>query len=106
MGRNYEEGGMINGPRHAQGGVMINAEGGEAVMTRGAVTMFAPLLSAMNQMGGGTSFTRGAAGQAGYDAPKVTETITQPQIVKTYVVSSELTTEAQKQARLKDLSIL
>ena len=106
MGRNYEEGGMIQGPRHAQGGVMINAEGGEAVMTRGAVTMFAPLLSAMNQMGGGTSFTKGAAGQAGYDAPKLTETITQPQIVKTYVVSSELTTEAQKQARLKDLSIL
>ena len=106
MGRNYEEGGMINGPRHAQGGVMINAEGGEAVMTRGAVTMFAPLLSAMNQMGGGTSFTKGAAGQAGFDAPKITETITQPQIVKTYVVSSELTTEAQKQARLKDLSTL
>jgi hypothetical protein len=106
IGKNYEEGGLINGPRHAQGGVMIEAEGGEAVMTRGAVTMFAPLLSAMNQMGGGTSFTRGAAGQAGFDAPKVTETITQPQIVKTYVVSSELTTEAQKQARLKDLSTL
>ena len=106
MGKNYEEGGLINGPRHAQGGVMIEAEGGEAVMTRGAVTMFAPLLSAMNQMGGGTSFTKGAAGQAKYDAPKVTETITQPQIVKTYVVSSELTTEAQKQARLKDLSTL
>jgi hypothetical protein len=106
MGKNYGEGGMIEGPRHAGGGVMINAEGGEAVMTRGAVTMFAPLLSAMNQMGGGTSFTRGAAGQAGFDNPKTTETITQPQIVKTYVVSSELTTEAQKQARLKDLSIL
>ena len=106
MGKNYGEGGMIEGPRHAGGGVMINAEGGEAVMTRGAVTMFAPLLSAMNQMGGGTSFSKGAAGQAGYDAPKVSETITQPQIVKTYVVSSELTTEAQKQARLKDLSIL
>jgi hypothetical protein len=106
MGKNYEEGGMINGPRHAQGGVMIEAEGGEAVMTRGAVTMFQPLLSAMNQMGGGTSFTKGAAGQAGYDNPKTTETINQPQIVKTYVVSSELTTEAHKQARLKDLSIL
>jgi hypothetical protein len=106
MGKNYGEGGMIEGPRHAGGGVMINAEGGEAVMTRGAVTMFAPLLSAMNQMGGGTSFTRGAAGQAGFDNPRTTETITQPQIVKTYVVSNELTSEAQKQARLKDLSIL
>jgi hypothetical protein len=106
MGQNYGEGGMIEGPRHAGGGVMINAEGGEAVMTRGAVTMFAPLLSAMNQMGGGTSFSKGAMGQANNDNPKTTNVITQPQIVKTYVVSSELTTEAQKQARLKDLSTL
>ena len=106
LGKNYGEGGMIEGPRHAGGGVMINAEGGEAVMTRGAVTMFAPLLSAMNQMGGGTSFSQGAAGQAGFDSPRVTETMIQPQIVKTYVVSSDLTTEAEKQARLKDLSTL
>ena len=106
LGKNYGDGGMIEGPRHAGGGVMINAEGGEAVMTRGAVTMFAPLLSAMNQMGGGTSFSQGAAGQAGFDSPRVTETMMQPQIVKTYVVSSDLTTEAEKQARLKDLSTL
>lgn len=105
-GENYGDGGMIEGPRHASGGVMINAEGGEAVMTRGAVTMFAPLLSAMNQMGGGTSFSKGALGQANNDNPKTTSVITQPQIVKTYVVSSDLTTEAQKQARLKDLSTL
>ena len=105
-GQNYGDGGMINGPRHAGGGVMINAEGGEAVMTRGAVTMFAPLLSAMNQMGGGTSFSQGASGQAGYDNPRVTETMTQPQIIKTYVVSSDMTSEQEKNARLKDLSTL
>ena len=105
-GQNYGEGGMIDGPRHAGGGVMINAEGGEAVMTRGAVTMFAPLLSALNVAGGGTSFSKGAVGQANDDAAKSGGTIIQPQIVKTYVVSSDLTTEAQKQARLKDLSTL
>ena len=105
-GQNYGDGGMINGPRHAGGGVMINAEGGEAVMTRGAVTMFQPLLSAMNQMGGGTSFSQGASGQAGYDNPRVTETMTQPQIIKTYVVSSDMTSEQEKSARLKDLSTL
>jgi hypothetical protein len=106
LGQNYEKGGMIGGRRHAQGGTLIEAEAGEAIMTRGAVTMFAPLLSQLNQMGGGTSFSQGAAGQAGYDNPRVTETMTQPQIIKTYVVSSELTTEAQKQSRLKDLSTL
>jgi hypothetical protein len=106
LGKNYEQGGLIGGRRHAQGGTIIEAEAGEAIMTRGAVTMFQPMLSMMNQMGGGTSFSKGASGQAGYDNPRVTETITQPQIVKTYVVSSDLTNEAQKQARLKDLSTL
>lgn len=106
-GKNYGDGGMIDGPRHAQGGVMINAEGGEAVMTRGAVTMFAPLLSAMNQMGGGTAFSKGATGQAGFDNPKTSSpAMSQPQIIKTYVVSNELTSEAQKQAKLKNLSTL
>ena len=106
LGRNYGDGGMIEGPLHAQGGVMINAEGGEAVMTRGAVTMFAPLLSAMNQMGGGTSFSRAAVGQSSSDNPKVSNSTLQPQIIKTYVVSNDMTSEQQKQARLKDLSTL
>ena len=107
-GRNYERGGMINGPRHAQGGVMIEAEGGEAVMTRGAVTMFAPLLSAMNQMGGGTSFTKGAIGAARPDAPILNRPSENqaPLIMKTYVVENELTSIQQRQARLKDLSTL
>jgi len=107
LGRNYEEGGYISGPRHAQGGVMINAEGGEAVMTRGAVTMFAPLLSQLNQMGGGTSFSKGAIGSAGFDNPKMTNTtVENPMVIKTYVVSNDMTSEQQKQARLKDLSTL
>ena len=105
-GRNYGDGGMIEGPLHAGGGVMINAEGGEAVMTRGAVSMFGPMLSMMNQAGGGTSFSKGAMGQAGFDSPKDSSITSQPQIIKTYVVSNELTSEVQKQARLKSLSTL
>ena len=109
LGRNYEDGGLINGPRHAQGGVMIEAEGGEAVMTRGAVTMFAPLLSQLNQMGGGTSFNSAiTSGGASFDNPKVANTNTEqnPMVIKTYVVSNDMTSEQQKQARLKDLSTL
>ena len=106
-GRNYEEGGLIGGRRHAQGGTIIEAEQGEAIMTRGAVTMFAPMLSMMNQMGGGTSFINNA-GSARPDNPSIKNPALQqePLILKTYVVSSDLTTEAQKQARLKDLSTL
>jgi hypothetical protein len=106
----YAEGGLIGGKRHAAGGTMIEAEQGEAIMTRGAVTMFAPLLSQLNQMGGGTSFSRGAAGSAFYDAPKSSYpsdfTQTPVQVIKTYVVEGELTSQQQKQARLKDLSTI
>jgi hypothetical protein len=106
LGRNYEKGGVLEGPRHAQGGMLIEAEGGEAVMTRGAVTMFQPLLSAMNQMGGGTSF--GNIQNTRLDAPSVSkpQQSQEPVIMKTYVVSNELTSEQEKLARLKDLSTL
>ena len=106
LGKNYGDGGMIDGPLHAGGGVMINAEGGEAVISRGAVSMFKPMLSMMNQMGGGTSFTKGASGQAGYDNPNTETQMMQPQIIKTYVVSSEMTSEQERQSRLKDLSTI
>lgn len=106
LGRNYEKGGYIEGKRHAQGGVMIEAEGGEAVMTRGAVTMFAPLLSAMNQMGGGTSFAKGAVGMSSFDNPSIQNSPSQAPIIKTYIVSNEMKSEMEKQERLKDLSTL
>jgi len=108
LGRNYGDGGMIYGPSHANGGVPITAEGGEAVMTRGAVTMFEPLLSAMNQMGGGTAFSRGATGAARFDNPKRADYSKEqtPLVLKTYVVSKDMQSEMEKQTRLKDLSTL
>jgi hypothetical protein len=109
FGKNYGDGGMIEGPRHSskEGGVPIMAEGGEAIMTRGAVTMFKPLLSMMNQAGGGTSFNSNLT-TTSYDQPKTAAPSDEnkPMIVKSYVVSSELTNEQQKQARLKNLSTL
>ena len=103
----YADGGMIYGNSHAQGGVNINAQGGEAVMTRGAVTMFGPMLSMMNQAGGGTAFNKSVSGMARYDNPKSpSNPSSEQQVIKTYVVASELNTMQHKQARLKDLSTL
>ena len=103
----YADGGMIYGNSHAQGGVNINAQGGEAVMTRGAVTMFGPMLSMMNQAGGGTAFNKSISGMARYDNPKSpSNPSSEQQVIKTYVVASELNTMQHKQARLKDLSTL
>jgi hypothetical protein len=107
-GRNYEQGGIIGGERHYNGGTMIEAEKGEAIMTRGAVTMFAPMLSMMNQLGGGTPFapnlmtTSPDSPKSGYPSDHQSEQA----IIKTYVVEGELTSAQQRQARLKDLSTL
>jgi hypothetical protein len=105
-GKNYGSGGYIDGPLHSQGGVPAVLEGGEAVMTRGAVTMFAPLLSMLNQAGGGTSFSQAAVGQAKWDNPKSPNNPTEAQVIKTYIVENELTSIQEKQARMKSLSTL
>ena len=105
LGKNYADGGLLEGPRHKDGGIPIVAEGGEAVMTRGAVTMFGPLLSKLNQAGGGASFNLPAMQGAINDNPK-SNTSNEQMIIKTYVVESDLTTQQNKQARLKDLSTL
>lgn len=104
--RGMARGGFIDGPRHAQGGTLIEAEGGEAVMNRGSVTMFGPLLAMMNQAGGGVNFNKDMLTTAN-DAPVSSQGGSQePVIMKTYVVSNELTSEQEKQARLKQLSTL
>ena len=106
-GSGYAQGGLIGGNRHSDGGTIIEAEKGEAIMTRGAVSMFGPMLSMMNQAGGGTSFNPNLM-TTSYDKPKVLKPSEEqsPVIVKTYVVSSEMTSTQEKQARLKDLSTL
>jgi DNA repair exonuclease SbcCD ATPase subunit len=105
--RGMEKGGVINGNRHSRGGVMINAEDGEAVMTRGAVSLFGPMLSMMNQAGGGASFNSNLL-TTRQDKPMVSTPSVddKPIIVKTYMVERELTSYQNKQARLKDLSTL
>ena len=62
----FAGGGMVVGPSHSQGGVkfglggrVLELEGGEAVMSKGATSMFRPQLSAMNQAGGGVAFQSG-----------------------------------------------
>jgi hypothetical protein len=107
MGRGYAKGGVIDGQRHSQGGVLIEAEGGEAVMTRDAVSMFGPMLNMMNQMGGGANFAPNLTTTL-MDKPIVSNPSEQqaPIIMKTYVVEKDLTDVQQRQARLKELSTL
>ena len=60
------DGGMFKGPSHAQGGIkfraggrLMEAEGGEAIINKRSSAMFRPLLSSINQAGGGVKFADG-----------------------------------------------
>ncbi|WP_048331028.1 coiled-coil domain-containing protein [Bizionia psychrotolerans] len=55
-------GGILNGASHAEGGIPTpygELEGGEAVINTKSTRMYAPLLSAINQAGGGVKFASG-----------------------------------------------
>jgi|694.fasta_scaffold59630_4 hypothetical protein len=105
--RGMARGGMIGGKRHAEGGTLIEAEKGEAVLTRGAVSMFGPMLSMMNQAGGGVSFNSNLM-TTRQDNPILSNPSQDqaPIVVKTYVVEKDMVSQINKQARLKDLSTL
>ena len=49
---------MIDGPSHSGGGVPIEAEGGEVIINKKSASAFLPLLSAINEAGGGVPFVR------------------------------------------------
>lgn len=50
---------VLDGPSHAQGGIPVEAEGGEAIINKRSTSMFRPLLSVINQAGGGVKFAGG-----------------------------------------------
>lgn len=58
----YARGGLLTGPSHAQGGIPTafgELEGGEAVINKRSTQKFMPLLSSINEAGGGRSFAKG-----------------------------------------------
>lgn len=54
----FAKGGMLNGPSHANGGIPIEAEGGEAILNARSMRnpMLRAMASAINVEGGGVSF--------------------------------------------------
>jgi hypothetical protein len=92
----FEDGGVLSGPSHANGGIPFTvngvggfeAEGGEAIINKKSTAMFKPLLSAINQAGGGVSFAQpnistgffrdgGIAGASSVDVTGLRNEITQ-----------------------------
>ena len=74
---------LLKGSSHAQGGMMIEAEGGEAIINKRSTKMFAPILSAINEAGGGIAFTSTRYNDGGYAARRaVNNTITSDSIAE------------------------
>jgi hypothetical protein len=58
----FAKGGITNGNSHANGGIPTpygELEGGEAVINKRSTRLFTPLLSAINEAGGGVKFANG-----------------------------------------------
>lgn len=72
---------LLQGKSHAEGGIKIEAEGGEAIINKRSTAHFRPLLSAINEWGGGVKFANGgipldggySVRQAGLFAASVTK---------------------------------
>jgi TP901 family phage tail tape measure protein len=67
--KTFQDGGILSGASHSEGGIPFTvagrggfeAEGGEAIINKRSTAMFAPLLSAINQAGGGVAFGNASA---------------------------------------------
>ena len=103
--RGYATGGLINGPGSGTSdSIPARLSNGETVINANSTAMFLPLLSAMNSMGGGTAFNSNTM-VASNDKP-MTKEVNEPIIMRAYVVENDMTSIQQRQARLKELSVL
>lgn len=94
QGSMYAEGGLLTGRSHNLGGIktsMGELEGGEFVMNRRATANFLPLLQAINSQGN----TPG---------PQISQY--QQQVIKTYVVATDVSSQQEANAKLNALARL
>ena len=88
-------GGVTQGPRHSEGGIPTRfgeLEGGEAVINRRSTAAFRPLLSAINEAGGGRGFDGGLEDNAGGMTTGV---------VKAFVVTDDITNSQDKLTKIR-----
>lgn len=97
---------LLKGNSHAQGGTLIEAERGEAIINKRSTMMYTPLLSAINQAGGGVAFDGGYARRnltskelSAKDVERIVEKTLRGQ--KIYVAVDDIRREDRKYASLE-----
>jgi len=105
--RMYADGGLLMGPDHSRGGIKTRfgeLEGGEYVVNRNATQSFLPLLSAINESGKRKYQDGGISG--------ISETLEKamgaqrPQVIKTYVLASDVSSQQEADKRISDIARL
>ena len=99
----FAKGGLLDGPSHAQGGIQTpfgEMEGGEAVINKKSTKMFLPILSQLNQAGGGVPFistpkmaSGGITNNISVNNDELAKILDEwsKRPIKTYVVSTDVT---------------
>ena len=94
-GRGYAQGGLLIGPSHAEGGIMSpfgELEGGEAVINKISTQRFAPLLSSINQAGGGV--------------PIPSTGVQEQMPIKTYVIATDVSNAQEANQKINQIAKL
>lgn len=99
----FASGGLVSGPgTGTSDSILANVSNGESVINANSTALFGPLLSAINQAGGGKSFNSGSPMVASSGAS--TSTTESTQIIKAYVTETDITTSQNKARRVERFS--
>ena len=106
-GSKFADGGLLGGRPHSQGGIKTpygELEGGEYVINKRSTQSFLPILNAINSSGNRNNSQNGNV--ASMDAIQSMMMNQSSPIVKTYVVASDIYSQAQADKKIADLARL
>jgi hypothetical protein len=99
----FAKGGRLEGRKHSEGGIATQfgeLEGGEFVVNRQATNSFLPMLEKINSMGSGSGQ------QNNMSTTAESSQRPQPQIIKTYVVASDMTSQQEADKKIANIARL
>lgn len=98
----FAEGGIVGGNGGpTEDSVTARVSTGESIINSNSTRMFAPLLSTINELGGGRRFDA-----SGAMTPSTTGSNGNTPVIKTYVVASDVSTEQELSRQQKSRSII
>ena len=108
--RGMASGGMVYGPGSGKSDLIpAMLSNGESVINAQSTSMFRPLLSSINAIGGGRKFADGGMAMnfgANTSLGSIQDVISQTAPIKTYVVASDMTSQQMLDRNIKDRSTL